>query len=87
MQDDEKDKRFGAAQPLMDPIENAYTKVKNWLTPSSSPLPGQKPASTGADPGMVEDANKTFRDNAAKAATTPATPGKRMMTKRKGPTK
>lgn len=81
MQDDEKDKPFGAAQPLMDPIQTAYTKVKNWLTPSA------KPCSTGADPGMVEDANKTFRDNAAKAATAPATPGKRMMAKKKGPTK
>lgn len=76
---------LGPLQPIADDLEDKVKKVKNWMNPIPTKLPGQKSPSDstpsgGADPGMVEEANESFRKSAAAAA--PKTPGKRMMQKR-----
>lgn len=65
---------LGPAQPIGDFFENALDRVQNIL----KRIPGKdgpsKDADHSADPGMVEDANESFRKAAAKPTPLPAKP-------------
>lgn len=83
-QDDDKKPNLGAAQPIMDSVNEGINKVKKWFTPSKPATPPAPAPDTSWHDQQVREANDSFR----KAAATPATPpapakpqraGKRMM--------
>jgi len=81
--------KFGAAAPMVDPIAKAYDAVRGFFknVPGKSAPPQTVDHSTGADPGMVNEANESFRKK-PDTATQPTgkTPVQRKVL-RKAPTK
>ena len=63
---------LGPAQPIGDFFENAISRVEGLM--KNIPGKGAPPQPYQADPGMVEEANESFRKAAAKPTPLPAKP-------------
>jgi len=55
--------QFGAAAPIFEPVAKAYDHMRRFFKSVPS-APVQAPPAQHADPGMVDEANKTFQKRA-----------------------